>query len=280
MARFAATTGAGQRGAQALDGPALSNYHRAHAGPVLAVHAVRCLRVSPTPKPPNKPSHPHCPVGCRLCHACCGRAQRQPHIGTDFFNHKGTSMTSKKHLFVLAALCAALLTACGGKKSTSTTADDDEFKFEEYLGTWTGDTTVCRSGFPYRDGKYYFRLSTLVLEEKAARATHIAYTDKDCTYKAGKVVDDYKATWYTGSVSGKKNVARLKLEFKDYTEGPDGGSGITSGGTTPDGTALSKSGKLLLDVDGTRLYGPASGASLDSDGYPNALNTTSFATKQ
>lgn len=189
-------------------------------------------------------------------------------------------MTANQHRLVLAALCAALLTGCGGGKKSTTAADDDAFKFEEFLGTWTGDTSVCLNGFPYRGGKYYYRLSTLVIEEKTAKATHTAYTDSACSYKAGKVTDEYKLAWYDGSVSGKKNVARLKLEFKNYTEGPDGGSGIASGGVTPDGTALSKTGKLLLDVDGSKLYGPASDATTDSDGYPNKLSTTSFAVKQ
>lgn len=207
-------------------------------------------------------------------------------------------MRSSKYAFILTAACAAALTACGGGGSgsdpaTSATSASDtstpieaatpttpttpaEFNVAEYVGTWAGDASVCMSDFPY--GNYFYRLTALVFAEKSAEATHTAYNDAACTSKAGRVIESYDVSWSAGSVTGKTNVARAKLTSTGSSTGADGGTGMQLN-KLPNGSAIGSGGKLLLDVDGTKLFGSVD-SPLDADGFRTALNPNSFATKQ
>ncbi|MCW8174002.1 hypothetical protein [Verminephrobacter aporrectodeae] len=190
---------------------------------------------------------------------------------------------------ILATLCAAALTACGGSGGGSDASTDTgasptapgDFRVAEYVGTWTGDTTICKAGFPYssKDKAYSYRMTSLMLAEKTVEVTYTAYTDAACMSKAGRLIEKYDASWSAGSAPGKTNVARVSLAFTGSNTGADGGSGLALN-MMPDGKFISSTGKLLLDVDGTNLYGPAADTKMDADGFPMTLNTTSFATKQ
>lgn len=192
-------------------------------------------------------------------------------------------MKSKQYTSLTLA-CATALTACAGGTSTyggsspAAPATPAGLSVNEFLGAWAGNTTVCKSGFPY--GNYFHRLTTLVLTEKGAEATQTAYTDAACTAKAGRVIEKYDVSWSGVSIAGKSNVARATLNFSGSMIGADGDTGFLQLNKMPNGSTLSSSGKLLLDVDGAKLYGPADGAALDADGFATALSANSFASKQ
>lgn len=130
-------------------------------------------------------------------------------------------------VFWLSLVCAAALTACGGggggaadgsadagnggspgtggsTQTPGTPGTPAELNTAEYIGTWTGDTAVCLSSFPY--GNYHYRLTTLVLAEKTAEVMNTAYNDAACTSKAGRVIERYNVSWSAGSVPNKRSI--------------------------------------------------------------------------
>lgn len=187
-------------------------------------------------------------------------------------------------MYALSMLCSAALVACGGGGGTTTATDPatsdttdttTEFNVAEYVGTWKVDAPVCNSGFPY--GNYWYALTELSFTEKEVATTHLVYDDAACTSKAGRVKEMFDATWTAGSVSGKTNVAKLKLAYTGMSSGADGGTGFSMT-KIPDGSLIGSS-KQLFDVDAGKLFG-STGTSIDADGYPTALQTSGFATQQ
>lgn len=199
---------------------------------------------------------------------------------------------------MVSMLCAAAMAGCGGGGSSTTTTDPAvnggttdpssgssstsdttptpaEFNVAEYVGTWKVDAPVCNSGFPY--GDYWYGMSEIAFSETEVITTHQVYNDAACASKAGRVIETFTASWGAGTVEGKTNVAKAKLEFLGSSSGADGGTGFSMN-RFPDG-ALIGSSKLLFDVDAGKLYGAPS-SPVDTDGYPTSLNAASFATKQ
>ena len=203
------------------------------------------------------------------------------------------NISTKLKLCSVSILCAAALVACGGGSNSSTststttapatdsvttpdtTATPALFDVKEYAGTWKVDAPVCNSGFPY--GDYWYALTELSLAEKEVVTTHTVYNDAACTSKAGRVKETFDPSWSLGSVSGKTNVAKLKLAFVGSSSGADGSTGLTMN-KFPNGSLIGSS-KLLLDVDADKLFGHED-APVDADGYPSALKPNSFASKQ
>lgn len=188
------------------------------------------------------------------------------------------------HIFVATSVSLALA-ACGGgggggdAPSASTLANSGTqasgFDSTEFQGNWIRlDAATCfggPSGFAY--GPYYFKNDRFTLTGTTAEFVETLYNDAACTSKAGKLTENYAATYTAGSVAGKTNPARVQLTYTGSVTGADGGTGVTLT-KLPDGSQTGGNVKALLDVENAQLFTNSRNAPLDADGYPNTLNAS------
>jgi hypothetical protein len=108
-----------------------------------------------------------------------------------------------------------------------------------------------------------------VITNTTVESSLIVYTDATCTSKAGKFTEKYTVTYAQGSIAGKTNVQRANSVYAGFTIGADGGSGLTLN-KVPNNVDV----KILLDVDGDKLYRSDKSSVLDADGYPMVMSVT------
>ena len=186
------------------------------------------------------------------------------------------------HIFVATSVSLALV-ACGGgggdapSASTLTNSGTQASGFDstEFQGNWIRlDAATCfggTSGFAY--GPYYFKNDRFTLTGATAEIVETLYNDAACTSKAGKLTENYAATYTAGSVAGKTNPARVQFTYTGSVTGADGGTGVTLT-KLPDGSQTGGTAKALLDVENAQLFTNSRNAALDADGYPNTLNAS------
>ena len=185
---------------------------------------------------------------------------------------------------IFAATCISVaLAACGGgggdAPSAPTVANSgmqaSGFDSTEFQGNWIRlDAATCfggPSGFAY--GPYYFKNDRFTLTGTTAEFVETLYNDAACTSKAGKLTENYAATYTAGSVAGKTNPARVQLTYTGSVTGADGGTGVTLN-KLPDGSQTGGTAKGLLDVENAQLFLNSRNAPLDAEGYPTTLNAS------
>lgn len=183
-------------------------------------------------------------------------------------------MKSNPFTFILAAICAAALTACGGRADDTGTGGDGaqspDFHLDEFPGIWIG-TDACRQD----SYGAYFRLTRMVLTEKTMETTRTVYKDTGCRFRAGLLLQKFDVSWAAGKLAGKTNVARVTTVFTESAIDDDGrNNGVRA--EVPVGTV----DKLLLVTEGAQLYVSDTDSPRDADGFPTALYPIGIATRQ
>ena len=181
------------------------------------------------------------------------------------------------YIFVASSVTLALV-ACGGGGDaplTNTGTPAAGFDSTEFQGNWIRlDAANCYggpSGFAY--GPYYYKNDRFTLTGTTAELVQTLYNDAACTSKAGKLTENYAATYAAGSVAEKTNPARVQLTYTGSVTGADGGSGLTLT-KVPDGSQTGGTAKALLDVENAQLFLNSRNAPLDAEGYPTTLNAS------
>lgn len=152
----------------------------------------------------------------------------------------------------------------------------------EFEGTWHSKPGLeCLPGYLYNPA-YFDRLreATIVAVDgqlQIALAT-LAFSDAACTVKQGLVTETLVLTLTPTVVAGRDRVYRSEPALTSAMAGTDGGAGLTLS-QMPDGELIGwVNRKVLIDVDGTRLYITASddAAALDAQGYSAAFHAERY----
>lgn len=186
---------------------------------------------------------------------------------------------------VLAALFTTALTACGGgggDESTGPAMPPGGTSVAEFEGTWHDRPgRECLPDFAYNTA-YYHRLREATVtavdgQLRMASAT-LVFSDAACTLKQGLVTETLLLTLTPTTITGRDRVYRSVPSLVSASASADGGAGLTLT-QMPDGelTGLTNR-KVLIDVDGTRLYATSSddAAALDAQGYPAAFHADRY----
>lgn len=186
---------------------------------------------------------------------------------------------------VLAALFTTALTACGGgggDESAGPVMAPSDTSVAEFEGTWHSQPGFeCQPDYDYNPA-YFYRLREATVTSvdgqlQIAFAT-LVFSDAACTVKQGLVTETPLLTLTPTTITGRDRVYRSVPTLASATAGADGGAGLTLT-QVPDGEITGMPGrKVLIDVEGTRLYVASNerATSLDAQGYPTGFRADAY----
>jgi len=175
---------------------------------------------------------------------------------------------------------STLLAACGGgggDDPAPTAAPSPAAPLAAFEGVWRAKPGMeCLPGFDYNPAYFFALREAVVRVDRGALEVVFAtlvYGDAACTVKQGLITETLDLNMVPTTVAGREGVYRSEPVLTAVTTGADGGAGLTLL-SPPDGelTGLPRR-KVLVDVDGSRLYVTADddAVALDAVGYPTQM---------